>query len=422
MKKLIGFLLVVSAILAIYFIDRPRNPAVVPAPVKDADGCLDGYFFYDGRCVLSSEMKCTPMCEMSEMCLKGLCKKRAGCVFDNPVCSNEEICIENSCVKRENYSVNENEINIGFCCLDHALGIGSFQAEYCDGDPANVEVSIVDTVGQCRKKTDALYYRYAKYYKTTKQFAIACTGECSIENDDLVEASFIGKKKTFETLAELTDNILPKNKVEIHIGRDYDCFSSGYGEHPTGMAGWRNKHNQEFSEDNIIDEKVSGFCQSTHFYYIRSQNMQGFKGYWNYNDFREIDKLAIHELIHLVFMSANYNDRSRPAPSYPIQESFCKALSMSAEHPANFMKGYMWQKFDINQPPKKDDRLRVDFFVYSLYKRFGFDLASAKRFLHDFVNDGQVYENGDCKAKVILDRILKTDTQASFDDVHVKTK
>lgn len=306
------------------------------------------------------------------------------------------------------------------CIIDHSLQIGAYRQEIPKGDSAtevlngldNMEIINDVNASECKSQVLAKGYRFSKVFFTTKDFAVVCTEPCSIENEAYFEAAFEGARLGISTL-ESKVGFLPKDKMEIHLGMDGDCFAQGYGDHPTGYAG------------TITQNNHSLICNSNHYWYEDSQGTTWQRDL-NYERSLEAQTLTIHEPIHLLFLDypigANWFN-SNPAPEYKIQEAFCKGVSLTA---VGLASGYGDKWFEagglsINNPPAEDNPEIFNFFTYSLSKRFGFnestDTLEFFKLYKEKPYDPSV--SGNRRVKLILDEILGTDTTASFNDVGI---
>jgi len=315
----------------------------------------------------------------------------------------------------------EEEI-MGYCCIDKALKIGSYNEEPCEGDDLNVESLPSESAESCKELVLSKGYRYSPLYKTTSEFALVCTEgisrgkyiPCSLDDKNFFDASFQGHILGVEVLKEEV-GYLPKEKMEFHLASDNFCFPEGYEEIAihTGYA-------RQIGGHPVL-------CNSGHYYYLKFMGTPEERSLDYYKSL-ESQELIIHEPIHRIFI--DYYRREPPVPKsysppeYKIQESFAKAVSLVE---IGLMKDYgedsilNWNGvYSLDNLPPEESHVINNFFIYSLNQRYGFDEEDTREFFKRYRDTENVVIDGNLRVKTILDDILGTDTAASFQDVGIE--
>jgi|GEM_PF-5351698 len=289
----------------------------------------------------------------------------------------------------------------GVCCLDNYLEIGSFSKTGCSGDKKNLTTIKAKNKYECRKKTLQKKYRFADYYKTTDKFALVCVEPCSFNDQKFFDSSFVGDNIGLAKLKQATGNILPKQKMEIHPDKDGDCE---YNEYFSGSSGYKDGH--------------PFICMANYYWFKKLKGTQVERDYGYYEKVKS-QTLTVHEPIHNIF----HDYQKGQAPDYVIQESFCKAVSLTIAGQAdNYFSDFFSGNYTLKNPPSKSVAAYNNFFVYSLASRFGFDENDMKIFFQKYVSDSYSTKRGNARVKAILDEILHQDTAASFVDLQISLK
>ena len=305
------------------------------------------------------------------------------------------------------------------CYLDDALKIGTFQPDsLINGiDPRVLKQEGYNNSEDCQKHAKELGYRYSEFYATTAEFALVCTSPCNVHDQEFLWAAFEGQKKGVTALKEAV-GYLPKQKMEFHIGQDRDCFEEEYGKHPAGYT------------KVLPDYALNVLCSSEYWWYLEHQkNPKVITDH----DLEYVKSLAsqvltIHEPIHVIFSDYNNTGKeiSLGIDNYNVAESFCKGLSLFATGIIDSFGHTMmagWDKYSLTTPPPASDVAGIaNFLVYSLNKRFGFEYGKQTREFFDlYKNDKTKYYQPVDRIKALLDKVLKTDTSASFQDIGIST-
>ncbi len=322
--------------------------------------------------------------------------------FDSKIDCNDKDCFDNTKCKYPILNINRSILgppNFGNCCIDNELKVCAFTSNSC-GIGRNLTNSRL-TSSQCNSEISRRGYRNASYYKSAPNFALVCTTPCSINDTGFLNASFEGMKLGINSLNNSTGGVLPKLKMEFHQGKDGNCFTEGYGDHPTGYA------TRTASNNPLL-------CNSGYWWYL---NLGIDERPLSYYSGIESQTLTIHEPIHSIF--EDYSGILL-SPDYKIQESFAKAISLVASGVAlDYTDYFLHGEYTISNPPREGDPIIYTFFIYSLNQRYGFDQEDAKAFFIQYKNMENSAIDPELKTKLILDNILRTDTTASFNDVGI---
>jgi len=297
---------------------------------------------------------------------------------------------------------------IGAGCISISSNTGSSEQSKTDAQSPRIDESATTSINKNKPNSNTQNIlksdRAFTYLKSAPEFELACTTPCNVNDRAFLDAFFIGIQKGVLALKKATGGIMPKQKIEYHAGQDNDCFKSGYGEHPTGYVGY-------------IEGK-SLICGSDHYWYEKLQKTSQARDIASYQTIKR-QTLTIHEAIHHIFN--DYTAQGFNPPDYAIQESFAKAVSLYAVgtitgyDDKSFISGYTIE----NPPPKNDIENGVNFFTYSLNRRFGFKPSHTKDFFKQYRALETTPMSGNKKVKKILDKILNVDVKESFSDIHV---
>ena len=307
-----------------------------------------------------------------------------------------------------------------YCCIDNRFGIVGFTdrgQNFCGGNPS---IEATDE-NFCRTEAASRNYRFSPLYASTGEFALVCTEAtltsktkplvtdiipCGMNDPDFFYASFEGHKLGFAALKNAI-GILPALPIEYHISKDSSCFSSGYGNNPLAT--------------NFKTGNAYSMCNIDYFQYQKIQGTIDEKPLQYYREL-ESQTLTIHEPIHAFFQdySGCPLEGTCFGPSYFVQESFCKAISLlEVGLINNYGDAMLSGMHTLKNPPtlENDYSSYVNFFVYSLYERFGITPQQIKEFFIRFASGSHNDSVGDMRVKLILDDILGVDTKPSFDDL-----
>jgi hypothetical protein len=294
------------------------------------------------------------------------------------------------------------------CYVDNQLKIGAYR-HLLNIDAPHLEILPSTNLLSCKESVLDKNYRFAKHYFSTAEFAIVCTDPCSIDDSNFFKAAFEGHILGINKLKEKI-GYLPKNKIEFHLGQDGDCFVNGYGDNPTGYTALRTGNPY--------------ICNATYYQYLKYRDHPNPRERRDLEYYRSIESqiLTIHEPIHIIFHDYHQSAGNRFAPEYKIQESFCKGISLFATGKISRYgeRGWIGVVHNLENIPEENNPNINNFFVYSLNQRFGFNEdEDTLRFFELYKEKESMPIDGNSKVKMILDEILETDTQESFNDVGI---